>query len=510
MSTWRSCVVAHTRLWPAALFLALLGLGCENGTGPSFTGLRIRSGGAQEGTPFSVAPAPLVVELHDSTGAAQAGVPILLESISSGLNGPRLMFQRTDTSIVGARTITINTDRNGLVSVRVAFQRDAGDAWVRVSAPSFGLEDSTRFVLNPGPVVSVTLQPSDTAVLVGGVVTLRGAQDAWGNLRNDLMTWSASPPNIVEVAAPGQIRGLHTGRAVVRAQIGTTTDSVALNVVPPGRIAAMFMPIAVGAPEYFVLFNTDGTGYQRLDVGADCAHGLQWAPASDQIVFGRNPAPGICFTQRLYSTSLTGNVQKILADTTLVAGEFWPRLTADGQWIYFMGRPGSQNGEIWRLRSNGTGAERIGPAAGFYDLDQQPSPSPDGTEVVYTSARASDTASMLRIIDTTTRTPRDLGVPGVAPSWSPRGDQIAFERAQRYYVIAADGSGERGLADARYSGVLPDSPSWSADGNWIVAVVVDPHGYAPLYGRLALIEVGSGVVLPLGWTSQLTYPTWRP
>ena len=491
------------------LVLVILGLGCQEATAPGTMGLRILSGRGQEDTVFTLQPAPLVAEFRDSSGAPRAGVPILFESISSGPKGPEIALF-IDTPGQSGLVLSDTTDNNGRVSVRVLFGRTAGLGWVRVSASTFGLSDSASFVVLPGRLARVEIEPADTAMLAGGIVKLRGAFDAWGNERADPIEWSASPPDIVEVVGPGLIKGLRTGRAMVRAHLGTVTDSVGINVVPPGRIAALFYPIIYGEPQYVVLFNTDGSEFQHLDISADCAHGLQWLPTGDRIIFGRNPAPSLCFVQRLYSTTVSGTVQRIRSDTVPLAGEFWPRMTADGQWIYFSGRPDHQNGEIWRVRPDGADAERIGPAAGWYDLDQHPSPSPDGSEVVYASTRLGESGTFLRAVNTTTRAVRDLGITGISPSWSPRGDQIAFLRDDRYYVVALDGSGERPLVYSRYSGGMPDPPSWSPDGNWFVAVVVDPAGYAPLYGRLALIDATSGSVLPLGWTAQLTYPTWRP
>jgi Tol biopolymer transport system component len=79
-----------------------------------------------------------------------------------------------------------------------------------------------------------------------------------------------------------------------------------------------------------------------------------------------------------------------------------------------------------------------------------------------------------------------------------------------YYVMNADGTNVRSVVEARSSSSYLDVPSWSPDGQWIVAVVRDPAGYAPVYGKLALVNVETGIMLPLGWTKQLMQPSWRP
>jgi len=489
----------------------LLGLGCRGVAEPSGPiGLTIAAGGGGRDTVLARLATPLVVQYRDASGRARSGVTVRIECVSVGAYGPRVILGLGENAEPSGSVVTDTTDAEGQVTGRVGFGQSAGVGWVRATAPALGLSDSTSYVVLPGTVARLTLAPADTAVYVARTVTLRGRTfDKWGNERQDALEWSATA-EIVEMGASGQIRGLRIGRAMARASLGAMSDSVGVSVVPSGVIAAMFFPIAVGDAQYFVMFNTDGTGMRRIDVGADCAHGLQWSPTGDRLLFGRNPLPGICFTQRLYTATLAGTVAKIRPDTAPLAGEFWPRMTADGQWVYFSGRPGHQNGEIWRVRANGADPERVGPAADFYDLDQHPSPSPTGAEVVYASTRAPDWGIELRVINTTTRLIRDLGITGMSPSWSPQGGLIVFLRNDRYYVVGTDGSGERGLVDSRYSAGMPDPASWSPDGRWIVVVTPDAGGYAPLYGKLALVEVETGLILPLGWTAQLTYPSWRP
>ena len=493
-----------SRLGYFIVCLCTLSLGCESGTGPAHIGrLRIIAGGEQADTVFTSLPHPLVLQYRNAFGAPQAGVPVQIEAVAPPQSFPWQITVRRAEMSAGALTITDTTDSHGEVRVYVAFGASARITWVRFSTPTSQFTDSTSFTIRPGHLVRLVVGPADTATYMGNVVLMRAQTlDTWGNDRGDSVEWSVSPPQTVTLAGPGQVRGVQLGRGIVRARIQQLSDSVGINVVPPGRIAALFY--TYGVPTYLAVFNTDGTGFQRIYVGADCATGVQWFPSGDRFVFARSVAPQICGTEKLFASTLAGVVTKLLPDATPLGDEYSPRMTLDGQWIYFTGRPDPDyhNGEIWRAHSDGSAAERIGPASGLHGIDQTPWPSPDGTEVVYASWREGEAVTSLRVVNTTTRVVRDLGVTGYSPSWSPDGGLIAFVRDDQYYVVRSDGSAERPLSGARYSYGLPDPAGWSPDGKWIVVVLAD--------NRLALVNVETDLVLPLGWTYQLTYPSWRP
>ena len=68
-----------------------------------------------------------------------------------------------------------------------------------------------------------------------------------------------------------------------------------------------------------------------------------------------------------------------------------------------------------------------------------------------------------------------------APAVSPDGTQICFvvrrEERGRLYVMAADGTGARRIAESLD---VRDAPSWSPDGKWIAVVAAEGNG-APLF-----------------------------
>lgn len=97
--------------------------------------------------------------------------------------------------------------------------------------------------------------------------------------------------------------------------------------------------------------------------------------------------------------------------------------------------------------------------------------SPDERQIVFDRTLAPGSRSDLLISDLDGGDARVLthGSDDTFPSWSARGDQIAFTRRADIYVIQADGRGLRRLTSAGYN-VQPD---WSPDGRKI-AWACDP------------------------------------
>jgi len=73
------------------------------------------------------------------------------------------------------------------------------------------------------------------------------------------------------------------------------------------------------------------------------------------------------------------------------------------------------------------------------------------------------------LLDVATQTPTNLGVPGVAGSFSPDGQKIAFLAKQPAWsgiaVMNKDGSNVRQLSAIGYNSW--EAPQWTADGQWL-------------------------------------------
>lgn len=354
------------------------------------------------------------------------------------------------------------------------------------------------------PSAQLLLSPAETTVYVGKSLQLRASTlDSSGNANGARVIWSTTSPTLF-VSPSGQVTGKSFGHAYVYATVDSLRDSVLVSVVPHGVIAAMSARASTSDPFYIVYFNTDGSEYGKTLIPGGYSYSPLWDPTRNGFIFvfenfARDP--------RLYRTTETG-VRTLMRAGSDTADAFFPSLSRDGQWVYFTRRPGWQDGEIWRVRVDGSAPALVGPATtNSFDLDLQPSASPDGSEVVYSSFRAGE--RRLRVVTVATGEVHDLNViEGRAPSWSPRGDQLAFIQygldGNQFFVGKPDGS------DARLVGVAPpmsdyDAPaSWSPDGRWLV-VALSSAGE-----RLALVDTDTWDVIPLPWTAGMLFPTWKP
>ncbi len=180
--------------------------------------------------------------------------------------------------------------------------------------------------------------------------------------------------------------------------------------------------------------------------------------------------------------------------------DYDPSFSPDGNTIVFTSeRAGSA--DLFRVNADGSRLERLTDDPAY---DDQAALSPDGRQLVFVSTRDGG-YPRLWILDITSRRVKALtsgSGPDFRPSWSPDGSWIAFasgrdsdlpfaygrwERLQMadVYVVRTDGSGLKRVSD---HGQFCGSPKWSADSRRVVAYCMTAE--QTLSNRRAVPESG--------------------
>jgi TolB protein len=181
----------------------------------------------------------------------------------------------------------------------------------------------------------------------------------------------------------------------------------------------------------------------------------------------------------LFVSNADGSGERAL--TQPGALDYDPSWSPKGDWIVFTSERAGP-ADLYRIHPDGSGLERLTDDPAY---DDQAAFSPDGKRVVFVSTRAAGRAN-LWILDVATREARPLtaGDGGdFRPSWSRDGKWIAFssdrgsnfppakgrwERLQvaDVYLIRPDGSGLRRISE---HGGFCGSPKWTPDSKSVVA-----------------------------------------
>ena len=208
--------------------------------------------------------------------------------------------------------------------------------------------------------------------------------------------------------------------------------------------------------------------------GLALASSLNFCQAADRILFDRlGPTEAT-----LFISNADGSAERPL--TQPGALDYNPSWSPKGDWIVFTSeRAGSA--DLFRIHPDGRGLERLTDDPAYED---QAAFSPDGARIVFVSTRAGGRAN-LWILDAASQkaTPLTSGAGGdFRPSWSPDGAWIAFSSDRDNEVPAAKGRWERlhlvdiylihpdgtGLKRISQHGGFCGSPKWTPDSRSVI------------------------------------------
>jgi hypothetical protein len=487
-------------LFGAAVFTTA----CSNsGTEPSTRtpGIHFVAGNGVADTIGSVLPQALVVEIRDQSGQVVPGVIVRFEAIattSGGYGWPAFetMVGRLDQPTRGS-FVSDTTDAKGQAKAIVQLGDRVGTARTAIMAPVYGFVDTAVFTVRAGNAARITVKVRDTVATIGTSYSLGAtASDRNGDPRtSDVVTYT-STSNAASVDAAGTVKALAPGRGKIVMRAGTYADTAWLSILPDLTIAAV---------------SDHSPGRAVVTVKVDGSQLTPLTSISSQIVMPRWNAAGTRVTFYEYDPNINAQIYTVDLQGHRVPfmdplpsdphAEFFPRYSADGQWVYFSGLSSTAYvWQVWRAHLDGTGAELIATAPN--GSASQASPSPDGSRLVFNQAGTIST------IDLATRTIVSLGVQGDFPEYSPDGTKILFLAGSGYNeqlsVMNADGSNMRTLAGRYYD--LYSSPSWSSDGKWIV--IGGSWNYNA--GAPELVDVATFDVLPLVSLRGISQPSFKP
>ena len=237
-----------------------------------------------------------------------------------------------------------------------------------------------------------------------------------------------------------------------------------------------------GNPEIYVM-DADGSNQRRLTNHPDKDWAPSWSPDGKRIVFFSN-RDGHVHVIHGWSTSEIyvmdadgGNPQNL---TNNPGDDRDPSWSPDGKRIAFSSardRDNPQNYEIYVMGTDGGNEQKLTENP---NEDQHPSWSPDGKHIVFSSDRKGHfigefgITSEIYVMDADGDNQQRLTENRQNdwhPSWSPDGKRIAFASDRKgdfenfeIYVMDADGGNQQRLTENR---VYDWSPSWSPDGERI-------------------------------------------
>ena len=483
----------NDRVWMGALVL-LAACGGENSASPppGLPGIRIIAGADVTDSASARLTAPLIVEIHDATGAPVRPQTLVRFAVLHDSGGTTVAAFDSETY----RSLAVGTtDQTGRTGALVQLGRRAGMVHIAVEVPVHGLSDTATYTITPAALAGVDASPSDTVLRIGRTMTLRGqARDAYGNVRPDRVTWSVHRAGVT-LSDAGDISFTEAGWYHVQASAAGFTDTIHISAVPHAVLAAHDANNG-----RVIAIELDGSNRQERAQVLNGGIGVRprWLPGTNRIVYSTYND----VIQELRVVDGSGNSVPFLpTPPSTMSHQADAAPAADGSWVYFAAydsRCLTPEYCLFRSRPDGSSIELLGNVANPLGISFRPSASPDGSRVVFTTIK--NEAAVLKVMDVDAGTVSSWSIEGLFPQWSPLGTRIAYLTPEgALSVVNSDGTGVQKLAQGR-AGVSFASPAWSPDGRYIIRHSSDGN---------ELVIVATGEEVPLRHFRDVFDLSWK-
>ena len=455
----------------AGLFVA----GTTAGVATVRAGLTVGGNSATAMATVEVLPGPLArVALQPEAGAVEAGETLQFTAVAMDEHGNTL-----DGLPIAWRSLSAggSVDGNGALTASVR----AGEYGATVEATA--AQDSASFTavapvtVVPGPLSQVVMGPASVSLGTGmSQQYVAVAGDRFGNPIDGFEpVWTTTAGAISEdglFTAPDTPDDYEDAVTVSVTSDGVTATASVDVTIEPDRVAFISTRNEDEAADIY-LMAADGSDVRRVTFDFN-AYSPKWSPDGRRLVF-EIPGAGI------YATSDDGEGTTAIVRSSFarsgVGAPVEPAWSPDGNSIAFVSRSfafspesfSSVRRDIYVADVNGERITQLTNTPGA--AEYAPSWSPDGKMIVY-DRTVPATQGDIWIMNADGSGQRELfsSVENETyPSFSPDGSKIVFSSSQdgdsEIYVIDATGEGLRKLTGNTYADW---APHWSADGSQIV------------------------------------------
>ena len=317
-------------------------------------------------------------------------------------------------------------------------------------------------------------------------------------------------PTSTATVAPGDTPASDTG---VDARVSTAArivflsdrDIVAIGGGGAGAFFQIWVMDADGSNQTRLTFN-------QLDDGAPA-----FSPDGSKIAFNRGVTE---HTERdtrrnIFLMNPDGSSETNITNN-LRADDFHPSWSPDGSQIVFYSARDDEDDEIYVMDADGSNQTRLTDSPG---VDRDPVWSPRGDKIAFVSFRDFGFEVYVMDLDGSNQVALTSGFgDNFDPAWSPDGSKIAFVSSregldEEIYVMDADGSNPTRLTDRRGA---DQGPAWSPDGTKISFHAKEGGGEVLGIRRGGNFDIyvmnvdGSDLIQITDHTGQDTHAVWSP